>query len=145
MQLVVHGKLQLQGCFLVIQDGADRIAAKVFRARAPPHGACENLVRALKLLAILHAGGDQLGGPDLPGSAEAEQVTSELKEVHRGGQSRGREDWRSGEEPERFFERICPRGSGRICFPIRRGGYATYLTCASKERRERTCTPSLWR
>ena len=31
---------------MVIQDGAEPSEAEVFRAHAPPQGACENLVRA---------------------------------------------------------------------------------------------------
>ena len=46
--------------FLVIQDSADTSEAKVFRAHAPPQGACENLVCALKLLAKQQMGGESL-------------------------------------------------------------------------------------
>ena len=43
------------------QDGADRSEAKeVCRVPAPPQGACENLVCALKLLANEQTGGDSL-------------------------------------------------------------------------------------
>ena len=45
---------------LVVQDSTDRSEAKVFRAHAPPLGACENLVCALKLLANQQTGGDSL-------------------------------------------------------------------------------------
>ena len=38
----------------VKQDSMDRSEAKVFRAQAPPQGACENLVSARKLLASQH-------------------------------------------------------------------------------------------
>ena len=43
---------------LVIQGGTDRREAQVFRAHAAPHGACENLVNALKFLANQQQGGD---------------------------------------------------------------------------------------
>ena len=47
--------------FLILQDCAYSSEAKVFRAHAP-QGVCQNLVRALKLLANLQAGGDNLVG-----------------------------------------------------------------------------------
>ena len=43
---------------LLTQDSAYPSEAKVFRARAPPQGACESLVCALKLLANQQTGGD---------------------------------------------------------------------------------------
>ena len=43
---------------VVIQDSTDRSEAKVFQAHAPPQGACENLVYALKLLAKQQLGSD---------------------------------------------------------------------------------------
>ena len=43
---------------LVIQESTDRREAKVFRARAPPHGVCDNLIHALKLLAKQYHDGD---------------------------------------------------------------------------------------
>ena len=45
---------------LDFQDSSDQSETKVFRVHAPPQGARENLVCALKLLEILHAGGDNL-------------------------------------------------------------------------------------
>ena len=45
---------------LVIQDSTDPNVAKVFRARAPPRGACENLVYAFMLMADIQGGGDSL-------------------------------------------------------------------------------------
>ena len=46
MQLVVRGvrrPIQLEGA-LAIQDGADPSEEKVFRAHAPPRGACASCV-----------------------------------------------------------------------------------------------------
>ena len=34
----------------MMQDGTDRSEAKVFRAHAPPHGVCDNLVRRQKMM-----------------------------------------------------------------------------------------------
>ena len=42
---------------LVIQDSTDRREAEVFRAHAPPHGVCDNLINALELLAQQQLGG----------------------------------------------------------------------------------------
>ena len=43
---------------LIIQDSTDRHEANVFRAHAPPHGVCDKLINALKLLANQQTGGD---------------------------------------------------------------------------------------
>ena len=43
---------------LVMHDSADPSKATVFRAHAPPQGACENVASALKLLANQQLGGD---------------------------------------------------------------------------------------
>ena len=47
--------------FWLKQDGADPSEAKVFRAHAPPHGACGNFVCTLKLLANMEVGGELAG------------------------------------------------------------------------------------
>ena len=60
---------------LVMLDCADPTEAKVFRARAPPQCACENLVCALKLLAGEPADGRrQLRGHAVQGCSQAEQI-----------------------------------------------------------------------
>ena len=43
---------------LVIQESTDRQEAKVFRAQVVPQGVCDNLVKALKILANQHQSGD---------------------------------------------------------------------------------------
>ena len=43
---------------LVMQDSTDRREAKAFRAHAAPHGVCDNLINALKLLANQHQDSD---------------------------------------------------------------------------------------
>ena len=45
---------------LVIHDSTDRREATGFRAHAAPHGVCDNLFNALKLLANQQQGGDSL-------------------------------------------------------------------------------------
>ena len=58
MQLVVRGvRRPAPNRVLVFLDSTGPSEAKVFRAHAPPHGACENLVCGLRLL-----GDQQLGG-----------------------------------------------------------------------------------
>ena len=78
VQLAVRDiRLQLE--VSVIQDGADPSVAKVVRAHSPPQGARENLVCALKLLATVQAGGDNLvdtifeGSPDVLRRGELEK------------------------------------------------------------------------
>ena len=75
---------------LVMQDGAIPSEATVFRAHAPPQGACENPVCALKLVATSWRG--QLGGH----VSRALQEQSRLK-ITNVGQPRGGEDGRCGE------------------------------------------------
>ena len=54
------GQLADPNRVFTVQDGTDASEAKVFRAHTPPQGACENRVCALKLLANMQAGGDNL-------------------------------------------------------------------------------------
>ena len=59
---------------LVILDSAGPSDASVFRAHAPPQGASENLMCALKLVANQEMGGGQPRGHDLGWFARARQV-----------------------------------------------------------------------
>ena len=53
---------------------------KVFRAHAPPEGPCENLMCAIKLLAILHAGGANLVDRIFEGLQEQRlKITNEIR------------------------------------------------------------------
>ena len=46
---------------MAIQVSTDRREAKVFRAHAAPHGVCDNLINALKVLANQQEDGDSVG------------------------------------------------------------------------------------
>ena len=64
MQVVVRSvwrtvQLGDPNTILVIQDGMRASEAKVFRARAPPQGTCENLINALELLTNQQKDGEQ--------------------------------------------------------------------------------------
>ena len=51
----------------------------MFRAHAPPQAACENLGSALKLLANLQAGGDDVVGTIFEGLLGQSRITNELE------------------------------------------------------------------
>ena len=55
-----HNNWRDPSSVLVTQDSADPSEAMVFRAQAPPQAQCENLVCALKFLAIPQTGGNTL-------------------------------------------------------------------------------------
>ena len=79
----------------VIQESADPSEATVFRAHAPPPGACENLVCTLKFLANEQPGGDS----PVQVLVEAVQELSRLKMMDEFGRfiTRGGENRRPGE------------------------------------------------
>ena len=59
---------------LVIRDSTGRREAKVFRTHDAPHGACDNLVKALKLLANQQPGGVAVPWGGGGGSSRKKQV-----------------------------------------------------------------------
>ena len=61
---------------LVIHHCADPSEVTVFRAHAPPQGPCQNLMRALTMLANLQAGGDNLADTQ---EQSRLKITSELR------------------------------------------------------------------
>ena len=72
----------------------------MFRAHAPPQGACENLVCALKCLANQQTGGDSHAQVLNQGSSRAKQIEDDgrHKKIRQGAQPRGRGrsgTWRS--------------------------------------------------
>ena len=79
----VRRPVQLEGPngVLVIQDRADPSDAKVFRAHALPQGVCENVVCAMKLLANLRTGGDNLVDTMFEGLQQQSRlnITDELR------------------------------------------------------------------
>ena len=72
---------------------ARTVAAKVFRAHAPPNGVCENLVCALNLSANQQLGGHSLVQVVVECLQERNRskIIGWAGEVHQGGQSRGGE------------------------------------------------------
>ena len=93
-------------------------SGKVFWARAPPQGACENPVFAPKLLANQQTGGDSFVDTIFEGLQEQSRLKI-VNELERGGQPGGGEDRRLGEEVggdqngrARFQQRDVPRRGG---------------------------------
>ena len=79
VQLVVRGmwrpvRLRSPNRVLVVQDSTDSSEAKVFRAHAPPRGACGNFVCALKLLTNQQLEGDSLVQVPAEGRQEQSRV-----------------------------------------------------------------------
>ena len=81
-----------------IRDSTDRSEANMFRAHAPPQGACENLVCALKLLAQQQTRGDSPVQVlvEVLQEQSSLKMMDDLRKIHQGGQPRG-EDRRLGE------------------------------------------------
>ena len=123
-----------------MQDGPGPSEAKVFRAHAPPQGACENLVCALETVGQDSRSGEgQLGETVFRGLAGAEQAQHHkgAEEVHRGGHPRGGKDWRGWEINTEvikdfnmavFPERLSCYALGFL------GGHGTRQTDGSKSR-----------
>ena len=143
---------------LVTQDGADSSEAKVFRAHAPPQGACENLVCALKQLANRQAGGDNLDSI-FEGTQEQRRlkITNErrrfIKVDNHNAVKTGVLEKNTGvlDVVQPTFSKE-PRGGGRIDPPIGRGENAMCLhqhhRCASHRSWTKTGTrlvrPRTW-